>query len=99
MGKGAYLDFIRKVRKCYSDAHIVCTLGMMKEGDNLYTTIEEAVQFYVKDTKDRHVYSLHFNPPTEDEGFASAKHPSLATQARCGRELADFIKRAVLKIQ
>ncbi len=97
--KYAYIEFIRSLRKKYSDAYIVCTLGMMKEGDYLFTEVEKAVQFYVQDTKDRKVYSFHFTPATEEEGSAAGGHPSIATHARCARELTTFIKKSVLKIE
>lgn len=94
----AYLGFIGSVREKNPNAHIVCCLGIMQEGDSLFDEVVNAVNFYMKDSKDRKIYTYHFNPVPESEGAAIGNHPSALTHARCAGELASFIKTQVLKI-
>lgn len=95
----AYKEFIGMLRRLNPNAHIVCTIGMMVEGDRLSGQIEKAVKTFVQETKDRKVSFLTFTPPSENEKKTILNHPSVSTNERCAQTLTYFIKKEVLKIK
>lgn len=86
----AYVKFLKSVRKNNPDAAIICSLGIM--GDNLYSSVEEAMTSYSKKTGDNNVYCLHFSTQNGTTGYAADWHPTEATHTIAAEELVKEIK-------
>lgn len=95
----AYANFIKQVREKNPNAYIICTLGMMEDGESLCEYVEKAVNNYTTATKDHRVSYFHMEPITEKEGFALFQHPTEKTNLRCAQALTAYIKKVVLKIK
>lgn len=87
----AYVDFLKLVREKNPAAQILCTLGIM--GDELYPSLQTAVQTYSSQTGDTNVVAFHFAPqnPSAD-GIGADYHPSAKTQSARAEALVSFIK-------
>lgn len=83
-----YREFVADIRRLNGpDTWIVCTLGSMDY--YLFDQIKAAVESYKAETGDEKIACFKFggiNMMTE--GFGAMAHPSAATHARMGRELA-----------
>lgn len=91
MYRADYAMFLRTVRACNPDAHILCTLGVM--GDALYPYLEDAVADYRRDTGDENVSLLRYEPIIEElEGYVADYHPTERTHTRVAGILADRIR-------
>ncbi|MCR5015769.1 MAG: GDSL family lipase [Ruminococcus sp.] len=82
----SYLAFLKVVRRCNPDAHIICSLGIMLTEPLPY--IENAV----KQLGDSNVSVFRYTMQNGLLGFGSNWHPSEDTQHRAGEELAEHIK-------
>ncbi len=86
-----YVEFLKTIRECNPDAHIICALGVM--GANLYPAVEAAVAQYTADTGDTKVSSLKLTPQNGSTGYAADWHPTAATHDIAAEELVTEIKR------
>ncbi|MBR3421297.1 MAG: GDSL family lipase [Ruminococcus sp.] len=82
----SYLAFLKVVRRCNPNAHIICSLGIMLTEPLPY--IENAV----KQLGDSNVSVFRYTMQNGLLGFGSNWHPSEDTQRRAGEELAEYIK-------
>ena len=82
----SYLAFLKVVRRCNPNAHIICSLGIMLTEPLPY--IENAV----KRLGDSNVSVFRYTMQNGLLGFGSNWHPSEDTQHRAGEELAEYIK-------
>ncbi len=82
----SYLAFLKVVRRCNPNAHIICSLGIMLTEPLPY--IENAV----KRLGDSNVSVFRYTMQNGLLGFGSNWHPSEDTQRRAGEELAEYIK-------
>ena len=81
-----YLSFLRVIRRCNPNAHIICSLGIMLTEPLPY--IENAVRRLGDDRVSVFRYT------TQDGllGFGSNWHPSEDTHRRAGEELAAYVR-------
>lgn len=87
-----YVDFLVKLRRKYRKAEILCTYGIM--GQDIVSTIEQAVKKYIRKTHDKHVHTYWFNVQNiEKNGLGADTHPNAASQIDAAHELVDEIKR------
>lgn len=86
----SYIEFLKDIRKKNPDAKIVCTLGIM--GDNLFSSIENAVLEYSNQTDDKNVFALRFAPQQASDGIAADWHPSEKTHEKAANLLTSKIK-------
>lgn len=88
----SYVNFITDVRAIHTDAHIICSLGVM--GDELFPAVERAVETYKKEYNDDNISALHFSPQTpEADGYAADFHPSASTQKKAAQTMADELEK------
>ena len=87
----AYTEFLKKVRKNNPDAYIICALGVM--GDDLYPSVESAVNAFVEESGDAKVSAFRLTPQDGSTGFAADWHPTAVTHDRAAEELTAEIKR------
>lgn len=81
-----YVEFIKTVRKNNPDAAIVCALGIM--GQELYPSIEQAVEAYKTETGDTNVYAFEFSNQNADaNGYGVDYHPSEQSHIEAAEEL------------
>lgn len=88
--KQGYIDFLKRVRELNPDSAIICTLGLM--GDELYPTIEAAIEAYKSETGDTSVTSCHFDVQDPADGIGANWHPSDLTHTKAAEKLAAFMK-------
>lgn len=86
----AYIDFLKDIRSKNPEAKIVCTLGIM--GDNLFSSIENAVSEYSNQTGDKNVFALRFSPQQASDGIAADWHPSEKTHSKAATLLVEKLK-------
>lgn len=86
----AYIDFLKMIREKNPNAKIICTLGIM--GDELFTSIENAVEDYSNETGDKNVFTLHFASQQMSDGIAADWHPSEKTHEKAANLLTSKIK-------
>lgn len=88
--ENAYIDFLKDIRSKNPEAKIVCTLGIM--GDNLFSSIENAVSEYSNQTGDKNVFTLRFSPQQASDGIAADWHPSEKTHSKAAALLVEKLK-------
>lgn len=88
--ENAYIDFLKDIRSKNPEAKIVCTLGIM--GDNLFSSIENAVSEYSNQTGDKNVFALRFSPQQASDGIAADWHPSEKTHSKAASLLVEKLK-------
>lgn len=86
----AYYEFIGQVRRNNPEAIIICTLGIM--GSELYNQIEYAAEQYATDNADNKIYTYKFEYQSEDDGYGTDFHPSVATHEKAAQRLSEYIK-------
>jgi len=87
----AYIDFVKQIRKNNPESYIICSLGIM--GDELYSSVEEVVADYTKETGDKNISAFHFTPQnTSADGVGADFHPSAVTQKKEGELLTEYIR-------
>ena len=85
-----YVAFLMDVREKNPDAYLLCTLGIM--GDNLYASVEKAVDNYKNETGDEKVSAFHFTPQNGSLGYAADWHPTEATHEAAAKALTEKLK-------
>ena len=80
-----YIDFLKQIRKCNPDAHIICTLGIMGCAE-LYPYIEAAIK-EVGDSK----ITCYESPVQDMNKLGADWHPSPQTHEKNAYLLADKI--------
>jgi len=87
-----YLEFLKQVRKCNPNAHIICSLGVM--GDDLYEAVKEVVASHKQNENDSNISEFHFTPyDTEKDGIAADYHPSEASQKIAAKEMVEELRK------
>ncbi len=86
----AYIEFIKQIRESNPDAEIICALGTMGTGLCMY--LEYAVEVYVEETGDEHVYYLGLDSQSADDGYAADWHPTEATHEKAAAVVAAKIQ-------
>ncbi|KGE17669.1 SGNH/GDSL hydrolase family protein [Paenibacillus wynnii] len=84
----AVQNFLTKLRKYNTNAHIVWVYGML--GIPLMPAIYRAVDIYMKKTGDKKV-SVFQIPNTTDETVGSRSHPGVLAHQKAAQELSGFI--------
>ena len=82
-----YINFVMEVRKYNPKSLIICTVGNIGENP-IFKLIEEAVKLI----SDEKVISYELPPQNPDDGYGSDWHPSIASQERFSKILAEKIK-------
>lgn len=94
-----YKEFVRQVRRANGpETFICCTLGSMDY--YLYHIIKKVVDELIEETGDQKLCCFEYvaiNPMFE--GYGAAGHPSAKTHLRMGRELANYLRKYVIKEQ
>lgn len=88
---GAYIDFIRRLRKNYPGARIYCAVGPMMHGKSL-ATIRGYLGRVVKEGGDKNIAFLEFKMQDGSTGYGADWHPSNATHRRMADTLANAIR-------
>lgn len=85
-----YIDFLKQVRRCNPDSHIICALGTM--GASLNSSVKKAMERYTEETGDTNVTYLAFSQQNGDKnGLAADWHPTEKTHAEAAERLTDHI--------
>jgi hypothetical protein len=84
----AVINFLIKIRKCNSHAHIIWVYGML--GDSMLPAITGAVDAYNKQSGDEKVSFLEL-PNTTDETVGSRQHPGVLSHEKAAKVLAAYI--------
>ncbi len=85
-----YNAFIKKIREHNPDATIICSLGIM--GDQLYPSVELAVNTYIEETGDDNIELLKFDVQRQEDGYAADWHPTEATHSKAADKLVTKIR-------
>ena len=85
-----YCDFIKQVRNCNPDSHIVCALGTM--GASLNSSVKKAVERYTEETGDTNVTYLAFAQQSDKDGLAADWHPTEKTHEKAAERLIEHIE-------
>ena len=85
-----YVDFLKQVRSCNSDSHIVCALGTM--GASLNSSVKKAVERYTEETGDTNVSYLAFAQQSDKDGLAADWHPTEKTHEKAAERLIEHIE-------
>jgi hypothetical protein len=94
--KNAITDFLKVLRKNNPKAHILWAYGML--GNEMNLPICDAINRYVKETKDNNVAFLNL-PDTTAETVGSFGHPGMFSQEAAAEVLIDYLsKRFDMKI-
>ena len=91
-----YAEFLKMVRKDNPKAHIICTLGL--SGDELYSSIQDAVTQYSEETGDKNLSSFRFSPQDIGKNGAAADwHPTEKSHEIAANELSGYISDLIRK--
>lgn len=88
--KNAITDFLKVLRKNNPKAHILWAYGML--GSEMNLPICDAINRYVKETKDNNVAFLNL-PDTTDETVGSFGHPGMVSQECAANVLIDYLSK------
>ena len=88
--KNAITDFLKVLRKNNPKAHILWAYGML--GSEMNLPICDAINRYVKETKDNNVAFLNL-PDTTDETVGSFGHPGMFSQEAAAEVLVDYLSK------
>lgn len=86
----AVKDFLKLIRICNPQAHIIWCYGML--GIDFQTYICEAVAAYSEEKEDSRVSYLQL-PDTTDESIGSREHPGYLCHQQAANVLADYISK------
>ena len=86
-----YANFLTLVRKKNPKSYIICTVGIMGGGDEIYPLIVKAVEL----VGDEKISSYKSNTQNMNDGLGSDWHPSLKTQTYNSYVLSDKICNAI----
>ena len=86
-----YIKFLSLVKECNPGSLIICTLGNIKKRE-IYSLVEKAVKLY----GDERV--VHFKVPDyEIDGYGSDWHPSISSQEKIAKMVAENISEIIKK--
>ena len=85
-----YIKFIDLVKKCNPDSIIICTVGNIGNNE-IFKLIESAVKIY----NDEKVTTFELPPQYAEDGYGSDWHPSVASQERFSKIVADKLKEFI----
>lgn len=87
----AYRAFIGNIRRLNGPrAHIICALGSMNY--YLWHDIASVMEQYKRETGDKRLHLLRFNPMHPFDGVGADGHPSLDTHQKMAHELAALLR-------
>ena len=84
-----YLEFLRTIRRCNPQAHILCVMGMMETGVDTY------IRNAAKRSGDERCTCVSLTTQNGWLGYGSNWHPSEDTHAYRAKELAEYITQAM----
>lgn len=91
-----YYAFLKMLRRYNGRSPwIICSLGSMDYF--LYDNIQRIVERFIREEKDERICCFKFNRIRINDALGACSHPHVSTQLRMGKELADFIRREILK--
>lgn len=86
-----YYRFLETIREKNGNAPwIICTLGPMDYF--LYDSVGKVVKRFGAEKKDEKVRCFKYMKARVNEGYGACAHPSLLTQERMGKEIAEYIR-------
>lgn len=89
-----YYRFLETVRQKNGNVPwIICALGPLDYF--LYDSIEKAARRFSEEKKDKKVRCFKYMKVRIGEGFGACAHPSLLTQERMGKEIAEYIQELI----
>lgn len=88
-----YDEFIKQVRNCNPDSHIVCALGTM--GASLNSSVKKAMERYIEETGDTNVSYLSFAQQSDKDGLAADWHPTEKTHEKAAERLTEHISSLI----
>ena len=86
-----YINFIDLVKECNPNSLIICTLGNIKKRE-IYSLVQKAVKLY----GDEKVVQFKI-PDYEIEGYGSDWHPSVSSQEKIAKFVAENINEFIKK--
>ncbi len=86
-----YVNFLTLVREKNPESYIVCTVGIMGGGDEIYPLVEKAVEL----VGDSRISSYKSQTQNMNDGLGSDWHPSLITQTYNSYVVSDKICNAI----
>ncbi len=87
----AYIEFIKSVRRSHPYAEILCMFGIM--GNDLSSTIQDAVYNYSYDYRDEKIHFSEFEKMSEQDGYGANYHPSAITHQKVSMELVRVLRK------
>ncbi|MCR4903283.1 MAG: GDSL family lipase [Butyrivibrio sp.] len=84
----AIVDFLKKLRGYYPNAHLLWVYGML--GYGITSNISRAVTRYMDETKDTNAAYLTLPNTLEDE-YGSRQHPGLKSHKKAADVIADYL--------
>ena len=98
--KRAYADFVKRLRKLYPDAKIICSIGPMMNdnfptGREHWTKMQEYVSSMVKAERaggDTNVYYFAYTPVSSDP-YGDDWHPTIEVHQQMAKELEAFLRK------
>ncbi len=88
-----YVRFLTQVRTCNPNAYIVASVGIM--GQEMYASIETAVESYKEATGDERVTAFEFDVQSSADGYAIDWHPSAATHSKAAQKLVEALQEII----
>lgn len=86
-----YIEFLKVIREKNPNATILCVLGVM--GQELYPSIETAVERFREETKDEKVFSFMLDQQANANGYAVDYHPTEASHEHASDQMVEVIKQ------
>lgn len=93
----AYVEFLKYLRKLNPESMFIASVGIMMQGEPMAPYVEKACRMYREETGDTKIRYLHFGVQKKEEGYGSGFHPTVKTQMRCGKQLADCLKKYLVQ--
>lgn len=91
----AYTDFIHSLHHHYPEAHILCSIGPLIEGEALEKTreyVKEGVLKPLEQKKKKLVHFLEYEHQRTEDGYGVSFHPSIITHEKMGTRLSEEIR-------
>lgn len=89
--KGAYVDFLKKVRSYNPSACILGVVGTM--GTILCSAVTEAVERYGKETGDQRVWAMALPEQLPQDGLVTGNHPTERTHEKTAELIVEKIRQ------
>ena len=87
-----YINFLNMIKECNPDSLIICTVGNICKNE-IYKLIEKAVKLF----GDEKVINFEIPPQYAEDGYGSDWHPSVVSQERFSKIIAEKLKEFIKK--